>query len=320
MPLGLALGYRLAHLGLFRPLKDVLGFLRLKRAYTGGAALGPDTLKFFQAIGVNLKQLYGQTEAGITVYQPNGDVRHETVGKPLTGMDIKISPEGEVLVKSPGICKGYYKREDTFQEALTPEGYFRSGDAGYFSDDGHLIIIDRISDVMHTADGEMFSPQFIENKLKFSPFIKEAVVYGNGQDYITAMLNIDPLTVGKWAEDKGISYTTYMDLSQNPQVAKLILEEANEVNRKLKPNEQVHRLVLLYKLLDADDEELTRTGKVRRGFIAERYKDILQALYDKSLSKVMIKTDFKYQDGQVARIETEVGVLEPLTQAPSQAA
>ncbi|MEZ4629508.1 MAG: hypothetical protein R2880_02100 [Deinococcales bacterium] len=173
---------------------------------------------------------------------------------------------------------------------------------------------------MHTADGEMFSPQFIENKLKFSPFIKEAVVYGNGQDYITAMLNIDPLTVGKWAEDKGISYTTYMDLSQNPQVAKLILEEANEVNRKLKPNEQVHRLVLLYKLLDADDEELTRTGKVRRGFIAERYKDILQALYDKSLSKVMIKTDFKYQDGQVARIETEVGVLEPLTQAPSQAA
>ena len=312
LPPGLALGYSVAHALLFRPLKDRLGFLRLKRAYTGGAALGPDTFKFFQGIGINLKQVYGQTEtAGLAYVQRDGAVKHDTVGVPLPGVEVKISPSGEVLTRCDGVCHGYYGRADDFEETLTEDGWFRSGDAGYLDDDGHLVIIDRVGDVMHTKSGHMFSPQFIENKLKFSPFIKEVVVYGDAQPFVTAMVNIDPMTVGKWAEDRGFSYTTYADLSQNPEVAGLILKEVQGVNADLQESERVRRFVLLYKLLDADDEELTRTGKVRRGLVGERYKDILDALYDVDKARVRVRAEFKYQDGQTARIETEVAVLEP---------
>ena len=311
LPLGLRIGYRFAHFALFRPMKDQLGFLRLKRAYTGGAALGPDTFKFFQGMGVNLKQVYGQTEtSGLAYVQRDGDVKHDTVGLPLPGVEVKISADGEVLTRCDGVCHGYYQRDEDFEEVSAEGHWFRSSDAGYLDEDGHLVIIDRVGDVMHTGSGHMFSPQFIENKLKFSPFIKEAVVYGDDKPFITALVNIDPMTVGKWAEDKGISYTTYMDLSQQPEVAKLILEEVNGVNEDLNKEERIHRFVLLYKLLDADDEELTRTGKVRRGFVGERYGEILGALYQPELEHVSIKAEFRYQDGQVNEVETDVRILE----------
>ena len=312
MPLGLALAYRWAHFALFRPLKDQLGFLRLKRAYTGGAALGPDTFKFFQGMGLNLKQVYGQTEtAGLTFVQPDGQINPDSVGVALPGVEIRISDEGEVLIKCDGICKGYYKLEATFEDELV-DGFFRTGDAGFINEDDDLVIIDRVKDVMHTANGHLFSPQFIENKLKFSPFVKEAVVYGDNKEYITTMLNVDPLTVGKWAEDRGIGYTTYADLSQNEKVSKLILDEVNKVNQDLQIEEQIKRFVLLYKLLDADDEELTRTGKVRRGFISESYKDILDALYDPSKKQIRIIAEYNYQDGQTSSVETDVAILEPI--------
>jgi long-chain acyl-CoA synthetase len=294
MPLGLRLGYALAHALLYRPMKDQLGFLRLKRAYTGGAALGPDTFKFFQGMGVNLKQVYGQTEtSGLAYVQRDGDVKHDTVGLPLPGVEVKISGSGEVMTRCDGVCHGYYKRPEDFAEVKTADGWFLSGDAGYLDGDGHLVIIDRVSDVMHTKSGHMFSPQFIENKLKFSPFIKEAVIYGGGQDFVASMINIDPMTVGKWAEDRGLSYTTYVDLSQRSEVAELILGEVRRVNEDLQPQERLKRFVLLYKLLDADDEELTRTGKVRRGFIGQRYAPILAALYDTSLKSIGVNTEFK---------------------------
>lgn len=309
LPWGLALGYRLAHAALFRPLKDQLGFLRLRRAYTGGAALGPDTFAFYQGIGVNLKQVYGQTEtAGLAYVQRDGEIDPDTVGRPLPGVEVRISEAGEVMTRCAGICRGYYRQP--FTDELI-DGFFRSGDAGYLNERGELVIIDRVKDVMHTASGEMFSPQFIENKLKFSPFIKEAVVYGDGQPFVTALLNVDPLTVGKWAEDRGLSYTTYADLSQNPEVSKLTLREVAAVNHTLPSAQRIRRFVLLYKLLDADDEELTRTGKVRRGLIAERYAPILQALYEPGRARVAVKAEFRYQDGQVVTLETEVAVLEP---------
>ncbi|ADI15469.1 AMP-dependent synthetase and ligase [Truepera radiovictrix DSM 17093] len=312
LPWGLALAYRLAHALLFRPLKDQLGFLRLRRAYTGGAALGPDTFTFFQGIGVNLKQVYGQTEtAGLAYVQPDGDIRPDTVGVPLPGVEVRISEAGEVLTRCAGVCHGYFRRPEAFEETITEDGFFRSGDAGYLDERGHLVIIDRVSDVMHTESGHMFSPQAVENKLKFSPFIKEAVVYGGGKPFLTAMINIDPLTVGTWAEERGISYTTYMDLSQLPAVGELITGEVERANETLRPEERVHRFVLLYKLLDADDEELTRTGKVRRKVIAERYKALLEALYDPARTRVPVSAEFRYQDGQRVRFETEVTVYAP---------
>ena len=319
LPFGLNLAYRFAHFALFRPLKDQLGFLRLKRAYTGGAALGPDTFKFFQGMGMNLKQVYGQTEtSGLAYVQRDGEINPDTVGKPLPGVKVNISEAGEVLTKCEGVCHGYYKREEEFAKELL-NGYFRSGDAGYVNDDGDLVIIDRVKDVMHTNEGHMFSPQFIENKLKFSPFIKEVVVYGDGKPFVTAMVNIDPMTVGKWAEDRGISYTTYADLSQNEEVSGLILAEVKEVNKDLQAAEKIERFVLLYKLLDADDEELTRTGKVRRGFVGNRYDDILNALYDRNKDKVHVRAEFKYQDGQTTSLETDVKVLEPKGIKPGKA-
>ena len=317
MPFGLALAYRFAHFWLFRPLKDQLGFLRLKRAYTGGAALGPDTFTFFQGMGVNLKQVYGQTEtSGLAYVQHDGEVHADTVGRPLPGVEVKISDEGEVLTRCAGVCHGYLNQPDAFAETML-EGYFRSGDAGYLDDNGHLVIIDRVKDVMHTGSGHMFSPQFIENKLKFSPFIKEVVVYGDQKPFITAMINIDPLTVGKWAEDQGLSYTTYADLSQNPRVADLITQEVNAVNDDLQDAEKIRRFVLLYKLLDADDEELTRTGKVRREFVAKRYQVILNALDNPEQQQVHVSVEFKYQDGQTIHLDTDVTILEANTLSTS---
>jgi long-chain acyl-CoA synthetase len=293
---------------LFKQIKDGRGFLRLKRAYTGGAALGPDVFRFYHAMGVNLKQIYGQTEIiGIAYVHRDGDVRFDTVGKPIPGTELKLAENGEILSKSEAVCKGYYKRpEET--AALLEGGWLHSGNAGYLTAEGHLVVIDRVSDVMHTKAGEMFSPQFLENKLKFSPYIKEAVCYGDHLEYVAAFINIDAATVGNWAETKGLAYTTYMDLSSKPEVIGLIKLEVENLNATLPENQRIRRFVCLYKMLDADDEELTRTGKVRRGLVQERYAKLVDALYS-DVSSTRVQAEFKYQDGQVARVETDVPVV-----------
>ncbi len=291
----------------FRPLINQIGFLRLRRAYTGGAALGPDLFTFYQAMGVNLKQIYGQTEiTGIAYMHRDGDIRPDTVGKPLPGTECRISEDGEILSRSPSVCKGYYKAAEQ-TEALLAGGWLHSGDAGFVDGDGHLVVIDRISDVMHTRSGEMFSPMFLENKLKFSPYIKEAVVFGDGRDHVAALVNIDPIIVGKWAEDRGLSFTTYMDLSLKPEVAELIRAEVVAFNRGVeKPHFRVRRFAILYKLLDTDDGELTKTGKIRRKFVREKYDLLYQTLYDETVSVRAIEAEFRYQDGQIATVRTEM--------------
>jgi long-chain acyl-CoA synthetase len=318
MPFSVKFKAWLAEACLFRQIKDQRGFLRLRRAYTGGAALGPDVFRFYHALGVNLKQIYGQTEIiGIAYVHRDGDVRFDTVGKPIPGTECRIADNGEVLSRSEAVCKGYFKRPDD-TAALLEGGWLHSGDAGYITDEGHLVVIDRVSDVMHTARNEMFSPMFIENKLKFSPYIKEAVVYGDKADYIAAFINIDLATVGNWAENRGLAYTTYMDLSSKPEVGELIRREVEKVNQSLPEHQRIHRFVNLYKLLDADDEELTRTGKVRRNLVAERYKALIDALYS-SADTTRVMAEFKYQDGQVARVETDVVVQTLETKRKDQA-
>jgi long-chain acyl-CoA synthetase len=289
------------------PLINQIGLRRLRRAYTGGAALGPELFTFYQAIGVNLKQIYGQTEiTGIAYMHLDGDVRPDTVGKPLPGTELKISEEGEILSKSASVCVGYYKRDDQTEELLEG-GWLHSGDAGYIDDNGHLIVIDRLSDVMHNSKGEMFSPMFLENKLKFSPFIKEAVIFGNKRDFVSALINIDPIVVGKWAEDRGISFTTYMDLSNKPEVAELLKEAVIDINaRAEKEHFKIKRFAVLYKLLDMDDGELTKTGKIRRKFVMEKYQDLYDALYDESVDKKTVEAFFQYQDGQSTTVEAEM--------------
>ena len=291
----------------FRPLVNQIGLLRLRRAYTGGAALGPELFTFYQAIGVNLKQIYGQTEiTGIAYMHRDGDIRPETVGKPLPGTECKISEEGEILSRSASVSPGYFELPEKTEELLEG-GWLHSGDAGFIDENGHLVVIDRVSDVMHTNKGEMFSPMFLENALKFSPYIKEAVIFGNKQDYVAALINIDPIVVGKWAEDKGLSYTTYMDLSKKKEVADLIMEQVTDVNsRAEKEHFKIKRFALLYKLLDVDDGELTKTGKIRRKFVQERYQNLYEALYDESVDTKEVEASFQYQDGQSTLVKTRI--------------
>jgi long-chain acyl-CoA synthetase len=292
---------------MFRPLVNQLGLLRLRRAYTGGAALGPELFTFYQAIGVNLKQIYGQTEiTGIAYMHTDGDIRPETVGKPLPGTECKISEEGEILSRSASVSPGYFELPEKTEELLEG-GWLHSGDAGFIDEHGHLVVIDRVSDVMHTNKGEMFSPMFLENALKFSPYIKEAVIFGNKQDFVAALINIDPIVVGKWAEDRGLSYTTYMDLSKKKEVADLIMAQVIDVNsRAEKEHFKIKRFALLYKLLDVDDGELTKTGKIRRKFVQERYQNLYEALYDETISEKEVEASFQYQDGQSTLVKTRI--------------
>ncbi|MCP3900684.1 MAG: long-chain fatty acid--CoA ligase [Desulfobacteraceae bacterium] len=305
----LALGFK-AWLGkqlIFRPLVNQIGFLRLRRAYTGGAALGPELFTFYQAIGVNLKQIYGQTEiVGIAYMHRDGDVRPDTVGKPLPGTECKISEEGEILSKSASVTPGYYELPEKSEELLEG-GWLHSGDAGYIDDNGHLVVIDRVSDVMHNKKDEMFSPMFLENKLKFSPFIKEAVIYGDKEDFVGCLINIDPIVVGKWAEDRGVSYTTFMDLSSKPEIAELITEQIIDVNERAeKEYFKIKRFALLYKLLDVDDGELTKTGKIRRKFVQEKYQNLYDGLYNEGIDDMEVEALFKYQDGQSTTVKTSI--------------
>lgn len=307
MPFKLGVLAWLGNLLVFNPLINQLGLLRLRRAYTGGAALGPELFTFYQAIGVNLKQIYGQTEiTGIAYMHRDGDVRPDTVGKPLPGTECKISEVGEILSRSASVCAGYYKLPEKTAELLEGD-WLHSGDAGYVDDNGHLVVIDRVSDVMHTRQGDMFSPMFLENKLKFSPYIKEAVIFGNQQDYVSALINVDPIIVGKWCEDRGISFTTFMDMSQKKEVAELIRKEIAAINANAEqPHFKIQRFAILYKLLDVDDGELTKTGKIRREFVLNKYRELYDALYDPSMSVKKVEATYQYQDGQTTTVTTDM--------------
>ncbi len=307
MPLSLGILAWLGKVIVTRPLINQIGFLRLRRAYTGGAALGPQLFTFYQALGVNLKQIYGQTEiVGIAYMHRDGDVRPDTVGKPLPETECKISEQGEILSKSPSVCVGYYKLPEKTVELLEG-GWLHSGDAGYIDDNGHLVVIDRVSDVMHNRKDEMFSPMFIENKLKFSPYVKEAVVFGDKQEYIATLINIDPIVVGKWAEDRGISFTTFMDLSAKPEVAELVKKEIVKINENAeKKHFKIKRYAILYKLLDTDDGELTKTGKIRRKFVGEKYQDLYDGLYDETVNEKEVEAFYQYQDGQTTTVKTKI--------------
>ncbi len=300
--------HRLAHLLLFRALKDRLGLSRVRTASTGGAALGPDVFRFFHAMGVPLKQIYGQTEiAGISCIHRDDDIQFHTVGKPIPGTELRISERGEILSRSDSVFLGYYKNEAATAEALRG-GWLHSGDAGHLAEDGHLVVIDRLKDVMRLADGTQYSPQFIENRLKFSPYVKEAVVIGGqSRPYLSALLCIDMGIVGKWAERMKISYTTYTDLSSKPEVYDLLEREVSRVNETLPAAARLRKFVLLYKELDADDEELTRTRKVRRGVVEERYGDVIAAVYGER-DAVEIDTTIRFQDGKTARIQARLPV------------
>jgi long-chain acyl-CoA synthetase len=305
---GLRLKYRLADWLVFQMVKDQLGLRHIRRAYTGGAALGPDVFRFYHAMGVNLKQIYGQTEiSGISVVHRDGDVKFQTVGLPIPETEVYLDEKtGEICSRSPSVFIGYYNNPQATVETLI-DGWLHSGDAGYFDEDGHLVVIDRAKDVMTLHDGTRFSPQFIENKLKFSPYVKEAVVFGGDWPYVSAMINIDMANVGKWAENHQLAYTTYTDLAQKPEVYALVGRDVARTNADLPQAARIKRYLLLHKELDADDAELTRTRKVRRSFVNERYKEIIDGLYGDSDS-LQIQSTITYQDGRTAVIETTLHI------------
>ena len=295
----------IAYVMLFRSLNNFFGLSRLRHAYTGGAPLGPEIFKMFLALGVKIKQAYGATETtAAAIIHRTEDIRLDTVGVPLPEIEVKTTDTGELLTKGDTVFKGYYKNPEATAKTII-DGWFHSGDAAIIDDDGHVVIIDRMADVMKLSDGSRFSPQLIENKLKFSPFIMDAVVIGQEKPYISAMISVDAANVGKWAESRQIAYTTFTDLSQKKETYELIAQEVAKTNRSLPKVAKVKRFVLLYKELDADDEELTRTRKVRRKFVVERYKQLIEALYgDKE--ELDIEADIRYQDGKEYRMKTRV--------------
>ena len=287
-------------------IKDKLGLRLVRNAYTGGAALGPDVFRFFRILGIPFKQIYGQTEAaGMSAIHSSNDVKFQTVGRPLSHVELKIADDGEILLRGPSIFSFYYENPEATAEAIV-DGWFCSGDAGYLDEDGHLVVIDRKKDVVRLPDGTVFSPQFLENKLKFSPYIREAVVFTEG-GRVTAMLVIDFANTGRWAERRHIAYTTFTDLAQKEEVYTLIDGHVREVNADLPPASRVQRYLLLHKELDADDAELTRTRKVRRRFIAESYAEIVQALQGNA-DVVTVNTEVTYQDGRTAEVETRLRI------------
>ena len=309
VPLRWRTAWLLAHLLLFRALKDRLGLTNVRSCSTGGAALGPDVFRFFHALGVPLKQIYGQTEiSGISCIHLDDDIRFHTVGRPIPGTELTISADGEILSRSPSVFAGYYKNEAATRETLAG-GWLHSGDAGYLTEDGQLVVIDRMQDVMRLAGGAQFSPQYLENRLKFSPYVKEAVVIGKDRPYLTAMLCIDMAIAGKWAEGHGLGYTTYTDLAAKSEIYELLRHEVEKVNETLPAAARIRKFVLLYKELDADDEELTRTRKVRRAFVEERYQEVIAALYSDA-RQVPIDALIRFQDGKTARIRTTLQVRE----------
>ena len=314
VPLSARLIYRLGDVLVYGPLKNRFGLTRIRVGYTAGEAIGPEIFRFYRALGINLKQLYGQTEASVYITaQPDGEIYADTVGKPNIDVDVKIADNGEVLFKSPGVFQGYYKDPEKTAEAKTADGWVRTGDAGFFDPKtGHLKIIDRAKDVGRLKDGTLFAPKYIENKLKFYPNIKEAVAIGDGRDDVTVMLNIDLVAVGSWAERNGVVYGSYQELANDQRVYDLLAGHIDEVNRSLVDEEvmaraQIKRFLVLPKELDADDGELTRTMKIRRGLIADRYGALVRALYDGS-KLADISTEMTFEDGRKGVLSARVAV------------
>jgi long-chain acyl-CoA synthetase len=313
VPPGDRLLYALGRLLVYGPLLNILGMSRIRVAYTGGAAIGPDLYRFYRSIGINLKQLYGQTETSVYVCkQPDGRAKLDSVGRTLPGVEVRIAANGEVQVRTPGMLKEYYKRPDATAESISADGYFLTGDAGFFDADGDLKIIDRASDVGKLADGSLFAPQFIENKLKFFSYIKEAVCFGDGRDMVCAFLNIDLSAVGNWAEKRNMPYSGYLDLTSRPEVYDLMLKCIEQVNADLAgetqlASSQVKRFLILHKELDADDDELTRTRKVRRGFVAQKYALLVEAMYS-GQGHCHIATEVKFEDGRRGTIEADIRI------------
>lgn len=312
------LKYWLGNILVYGPLKNVLGFTRIKLAYTAGEAIGPEIFAFYRSLGMNIKQIYGSTEASVFIcVQPNGEVYDDTVGKPAPGVDIRLADNGEVQFKSPGVFQAYFKQPDKTAEEKTDDGWVHTGDAGMFDDRGHLRIIDRAKDVGRLTNGSMFPPKFIENKLKFFPHIKEAVAFGHDRDFVTAFINIDIEAVGNWAERRNIPYSGYQDLAARKEVYDLLLDCVNQVNDSLAgdslmSNCQIHRFLILHKELDADDGELTRTRKVRRRFINERYGDQIEALYD-GRDSVFVSTEVTFEDGRKGKVEADLRIADAKT-------
>jgi long-chain acyl-CoA synthetase len=309
------LAYALGDILMYGPLRNVLGMSRIRVAYTAGAAIGPDLFRFYRSIGVNLKQLYGSTETCAYVcLQPDGGVKFDTVGQAAPGVEIKLADSGEVLVRGPMLLKEYYKRPDATAESIDIEGFFHTGDAGVFVENGQLKIIDRAKDVGKMASGSMFAPNYIENKLKFFPHIKEAVAFGDGRDKVCAFVNIDMGSVGNWAERRGIPYSGYTDLAAKPEVYQLVKECVEQVNAELShegslADSQVRRFLILHKELDPDDDELTRTRKVRRNFVAEKYGVLIDALYSGKDAQY-IETQVKFEDGRTGMVKANLRIVD----------
>jgi long-chain acyl-CoA synthetase len=321
VPFGDRILYRIGNLLVYGPLRNVLGMSRIRIAYTAGAAIGPDLFRFYRSIGVNLKQLYGSTETCAAVcLQADGEIKFDSVGKPVPGIEVRIADNGEVLVRGPILLKEYYKRPDATAESIDAEGYFHTGDAGFFDDTGQLKIIDRAKDVGKLASGAMFAPNYIENKLKFFPHIREAVAFGDNRDYVCAFINIDVGSVGNWAERRGIPYSGYADLAAKPEVYELVRECIEKVNAELAgegslADSQVRRFLILHKELDPDDDELTRTRKVRRSFVAEKYAVLIDALYSGKSSQ-HIETQVKFEDGRTGVVKADLRICDVAIAAP----
>jgi long-chain acyl-CoA synthetase len=312
------LQYALGRVFVYGPLKNVLGLSRVRVAYTAGAAIGPDLFRFYRSIGVNLKQLYGSTETCAYVcLQPDGNIKFDSVGLPAPGVEVRLAENGEVLVKGVSTMQGYFKRPDATAEVIDSDGYFHTGDAGVFDSDGHLKIIDRAADVGKMNNGAIFAPNYIENKLKFFPFIKEAVAFGNGRDQVCAFINIDMEAVGNWAERRNLAYSGYTDLAAHSQTYELVRDCVQKVNadlagEALMGQTQIHRFLVLHKELDPDDDELTRTRKVRRKFIAEKYAVLIDALYQGKASQ-FISTQVKFEDGRTGTVSADLRICDAAT-------
>ena len=305
--------YWLGELLVYGPLKNTLGLSRVRVAYTAGEAIGPEIFEFYRSLGINLKQLYGQTEATVFItMQPDGVVRSESVGTPPPGVEVRIEENGEVVYRSPGVFKEYFKNPEATAETKTSDNWVHTGDAGYFDDEGHLRIIDRAKDVGKLNDSSMFAPKFLENKLKFFPEIKEVVTFGDQRDFVTAFINIDLDAVGNWAERNNVAYASYQELAAHPEVYALVQECIEQVNQSLAQDShlsssQIRRFLILHKELDPDDGELTRTRKVRRRIINERYGDLIEALFD-GRKNCFISTEVMFEDGRQGQIEADLEI------------
>jgi len=308
VPTTLKIAYNVGEWMVYRPVRDLLGFRLARWAVTGGAPLGPDTFRFFRSFGINLKQVYGQTEASALVaFQRDGHVDPNTVGEPLPGLEYRIADSGELQIKGPGVFVGYYKQDDATAEVRTTDGWLKTGDAAVISPQGQISIIDRAKDVGRLLNGTPFAPQFIENKLKYSPYIREVVAFGDRKPFVSSMIAIDMETVGNWAERNDIAYSSFMDLARKPEVARLIVGEVAKINATLPEAIRVKRVLLLNKELDADDNEMTRTRKVRRSYVADKYKPVIDAFYGGGAS-ADVRMEITFEDGRKSVLDATIAI------------